>query len=114
MNPMRLTPVYGLLPQRKRNAVSRPTRESDAVVYPIVAPSIELRAGQSMALQYPPIAIGHRQLENVLCQVNRHGCSIHLGLLPSRLELKHAHASAWHDDAAQRAGGVHPITADGP
>jgi hypothetical protein len=51
---------------------------------PISEPALELRPGKPMMLDYAPPLIGDRHLEHVLCQVQRHGCSIHLGLLPSR------------------------------
>lgn len=49
---------------------------------PVLKPALELRARQTMALNYPPLRVSHRQLENALCQIHRNGCSIHLGLLP--------------------------------
>lgn len=36
-----------------------------------------------MPLYHAPMSIGHRQLKDVLCQIDRHGCSIHFGLLLS-------------------------------
>src|SRR5262249_9491928 len=56
-------------------------------------PALELTTRQATALDYPPGFVGHRQLENVLCHVHRHGCSIHLGLLLSFM-LKPPKASA--------------------
>jgi len=49
--------------------------------------------------------VGQRQLEDVFYQIHCNGCSMHLGLL----SLTPPNDSAWHYDAAQRAGGVHPI-----
>ena len=45
-------------------------------------PALELPAGEAVALNHPPVLIGHGELENVLCQVDGDGRSIHLGLLP--------------------------------
>ncbi|MBV6425124.1 MAG: hypothetical protein NAOJABEB_02938 [Steroidobacteraceae bacterium] len=41
-----------------------------------------LRARQSMAFDDPPVLVGHREFEDVLCQVDGDGRSMHLGLLP--------------------------------
>ena len=51
-----------------------------------------------MPLDNAPIGIGHRELEDVLCQIHCDSRSIHLGLLLVRCSLNHTD-SAWHIDA---------------
>jgi hypothetical protein len=51
---------------------------------PIGKPALELVSGQALALQHPPMAVGDRELENGLGEIDAHdgqrGGSIHLGL----------------------------------
>ena len=67
--------------------------------------SLELPARQPLPFDDPPRSIRERHFENVLCQINRHRRSIHLGLLlvcGLRPTFITAHS------AAKEPGGVQP------
>src|SRR5262245_4795272 len=81
-------------PKRARPVMRRAARfHHNELHFSVSKPALELRACEPMMLEHTPCHIGHRELENVLCQVNRHGCSIHSGLLLSFM-LKPTRASA--------------------
>jgi len=65
----------------------------------VVEPALELRSGETRSLDDLPTAIGQRELEHVLCQIDCDGSSIHFGLLLSLVSLTPPNDSAWHDDA---------------
>jgi len=75
----------------------------------VIEPALKLCTRQTCPLDDLPARIGKREFEDVLCKVNSNGSSIHFGLLLSLVSLTPPNDSAWHDDAAERAGGVHPI-----
>jgi hypothetical protein len=52
-------------------------------------PALELTAREAVALDDLPLVISDGELEDVLCQVNGDGRSIHLGLLPVRCADRH-------------------------
>ena len=70
--------------------------------------SLEWPAGQPLPFDDPPSSIRQGHLENVLCQINRHRRSIHLGLL---LVCGLATTFITAHSAAKEPGGVHAITA---
>ncbi|MGZ9005585.1 MAG: hypothetical protein ACXW20_17555 [Burkholderiales bacterium] len=47
----------------------------------VIEPALELAAREPGAAHDPPLLIGDRQFEDVLCHINSNGCSIHVGLL---------------------------------
>src|SRR5882762_10332485 len=80
----------------------------------VIEPALKLCTRQTCPLDDLPARIGKREFEDVLCKVNSNGSSIHFGLLLSLVSLTPPNDSAWHDDAADRAGGVHPINRADP
>jgi hypothetical protein len=73
-----------------------------------VEESLEWPAGHPLPFDNPPRSIRERHFENVLCQINRHRRSIHLGLL---LVCGLATTFITAYSAAKEPGGVHAITA---
>jgi hypothetical protein len=55
----------------------------DRPAFTIVEPALELRTRKPCPLDNLPVAIGHGQFKDVLCQIHRHGSSIHVGFLLS-------------------------------
>jgi len=62
-----------------RGATGFHHHQADAAVR---KPALELAAGKALAFDDLPVVIGDGELEDVLCQIDGDGRSIHLGLLP--------------------------------
>jgi hypothetical protein len=66
---------------RKRQGT--PWREVTPDTRAFREPALQLVTGQVMTLDHPPVRVGHREFEDVLCQVDGDGHSIDLGLRPA-------------------------------
>jgi hypothetical protein len=69
--------------------------------FTVVEPTLELRTGETGTLEDLPVHIGQCELEDVLCQIDSDGSSIHFGLLLfwGFADATPHDVSAWHDDA---------------